>query len=76
MTDLPADEVLITHGHPDDAELAAVLAVLAAAGSSATPRISVGVDAPPPTGWRSYRRMLHRPPVPGADAWRTYDRKG
>lgn len=63
---------VVTKGQPDDAELAAVVAVLAAAGSSRRPGVpdEGRVDPPPVAGWSSYPRLLRRPLSPGLGAWR------
>ncbi|HEX2857514.1 MAG TPA: acyl-CoA carboxylase subunit epsilon [Propionibacteriaceae bacterium] len=59
----------ITHGHPDDVEIAAVMAVLQAA-TAARPPADEGLgDRPRAGGWKSYWRVVRRPLVPGRDAW-------
>ena len=54
-------------GHPTDAELAAVVAVLAAAAGFAPPVRRTDEDA---QGWSAYWRGLRGPVAPGPGAWR------
>ena len=65
--DAPARPVLrVVRGTPTDAELAAVVAVLAAAGDG-------GGSAPepaPPSRWASRAALVRRVPTPGPGAWR------
>ncbi|HET9128075.1 MAG TPA: acyl-CoA carboxylase subunit epsilon [Propionibacteriaceae bacterium] len=59
----------ITRGHPDDVEIAAVMAVLQAV-TAARPPADEGLgDRPRAGGWKSYWRVVRRPLVPGRDAW-------
>ena len=62
--------VRITRGHPDDAELAAVLTVLQSALAARPPTDEGLGDRPRAGGWKSYWRVVRRPVVPGRDAWR------
>ncbi|CAI9407376.1 acyl-CoA carboxylase subunit epsilon [Aestuariimicrobium sp. T2.26MG-19.2B] len=72
VTDATGQSALrILRGNPDDAELAAVVAVLAAVGST-PPRETD--DRPLAAGWKSYHRVLRRPLVPGRGAWRNHYR--
>jgi hypothetical protein len=55
----------VVRGEPDDAELAALLAVLATgAGDAATP------PAGPVSAWRDRARSVHAPVQHGPGAWR------
>ncbi len=62
MTDAPT--LRVVRGEPDDAELAALLAVLAARSGGTPP------PAPPPSPWRDRGRSLHAPAHHGPGAWR------
>ncbi|HVW45007.1 MAG TPA: acyl-CoA carboxylase subunit epsilon [Amycolatopsis sp.] len=56
----------VVRGNPDDEELAALTAVIAAAAS--TP---AGPERPRRTSaWADRARLLRMPPQPGAGAWR------
>lgn len=64
--------VQVVRGEPDDVELAALVAGLAAAGANASDE----PPAPPPNAWTDRSRALHGPAGPRApiapspDAWR------
>ena len=60
----------ITRGHPDDVEVAAVMAVLQAVAAARRPADEGLGDRPRAGGWKSYWRVVRRPVVPGRDAWR------
>ncbi len=71
MTDseaLPALEV--RSGHPSDAELAALAAVLVAL-QRARPAPHTPVTSTLAGGWRSYWHTVRTPLVPGREAWRS-----
>lgn len=69
-TDAPPAVVRVVRGHPDDAELAAVMVVLQSALAARSP-VDEGLGGRPRAGgWKSYWRVLRRPIVPGRDAWR------
>jgi hypothetical protein len=57
----------VVRGEPDDAELAALTVVLAAASRDAEPE-----PAGPPSAWVDRQAMVRRPLHPGPGAWRTY----
>lgn len=62
--------VQVTRGNPDDIELAAVIAVIAArTRAAATPRAEV--DSRVAGGWNSYWRTVRREMRVGREAWRT-----
>jgi len=61
--------VQVRGGNPDEAELAAVVAVLQAATAASGP-VDAGDDRPLAGGWKSYHRVLRRMPSPGREAWR------
>ncbi|HEX8487384.1 MAG TPA: acyl-CoA carboxylase epsilon subunit [Propionibacteriaceae bacterium] len=68
----------VVRGHPDEAELAAVLAVLLA-GSGQSPAEeaagAAGAAAPAPgSGWSAYWRAVRAPLAPGPGAWRASGR--
>lgn len=58
----------VVRGGPDDAELAALTVVLAAAASA--PAAEPGTTSPRGV-WVERAAMLRRPLYPGPDAWRT-----
>jgi hypothetical protein len=58
----------VVRGEPTDAELAALIAVIAARAAAASASDSVGV--PPRSVWSDPAHALRRPLSPGADAWR------
>ena len=58
----------VVRGEPDDAEVAALTAVLAAAASAAAAADDDG--ARPVSPWRQREPMLRRPLHPGPGAWR------
>ena len=79
QTDGPAEPsplLRVVRGHPSDAELAAVLAVLLsqgsgpaeAGGSTTTAENGVG------SGWSAYWRAVRAPLAPGPGAWRASGR--
>jgi len=57
----------VVRGEPDDAELAALTVVLAAASGGAEPE-----PAGPPSAWIDRQAMVRRPLRRGPDAWRTF----
>jgi len=59
----------ITRGHPDDVEIAALMAVLQSALAARAPADEGLGDRPRAGGWKSYWRVVRRPLVPGRDAW-------
>ncbi len=63
----PAPSITVVRGRPGPAELAAVLAVLLAAGTAAS-----AVPARPPrtSAWLERSRSPHGLPRPGPHAWR------
>ena len=66
----PPAVVRVVGGHPDVAELAAVMVVLQSE-LAARPPLDEGLgDRPRAGGWKSYWRVVRRPIVPGRDAWR------
>lgn len=66
---LQAPSVQVTRGNPDDVELAAVVAVVAASTRAApTPRAEV--DSKVAAGWKSYWRTVRREMRVGREAWR------
>lgn len=69
MSELEAPGFEITRGAPDDAELAAVLAVLAAELAEPGPARR-NTDRPFAGGWGSYWRRVRQPFVYGPEAWR------
>lgn len=62
MSDTPF--LRVVRGEPDDAELAALLTVLAASAAAETPA------TPPASAWRDRARSLHAPVLHGPGAWR------
>ena len=62
--------VRVVKGHPDDAEVAAVLLALQSALAARRPLDEGLGDRPRAGGWKSYWRVVRRPVVPGRDAWR------
>lgn len=68
-------QIGIVKGNPDDAEVAAVVAVLAAASAAGVAEPSTG-DRPLAGGWKSYYRTLRREIAPGQGAWRNTYRLG
>ncbi|HEY5184595.1 MAG TPA: acyl-CoA carboxylase subunit epsilon [Actinomycetes bacterium] len=64
MSDAPL--LRVVRGEPDDTELAALLAVLAASAAGA----GTG-DAPAASPWRDRARSVHAPVQHGPGAWRT-----
>ena len=80
MTPEPNDQAAapplleVVRGHPDEAELAAVLAVLLTSGSP-SPAGAVGVADPGAgSGWSAYWRAMRAPLAPGPGAWRASGR--
>jgi Acyl-CoA carboxylase epsilon subunit len=64
-------EIAVTHGKPTAVELAAVLAVLLAAGSADTgPAGTEAGLARFSAAWAESARMPHALPLPGPHAWR------
>ena len=62
----PARPLLrVVRGEPDDAELAALIAVVAAASSGAAP-----APEPEPNAWRDRARLVRSPLPHGPGAWR------
>jgi hypothetical protein len=62
----PRPVLRVVRGNPDDAEIAALTAVLAAASSSA----AAPEEPPRRSHWADRARMLRRAPHPGRGAWR------
>jgi hypothetical protein len=56
----------VVRGNPDDAELAALTAVLAAASSAGGP----AEESTQPSAWANRAALLRRPLHPGPGAWR------
>jgi hypothetical protein len=55
----------VVHGSPDDAELAALAAVVLAVTTESA------VEQPaPPSRWADRAALIHPPPHPGPGAWR------
>ncbi|MDQ7991528.1 MAG: acyl-CoA carboxylase subunit epsilon [Propionicimonas sp.] len=74
MTGDNSDRWEVTAGHPTDAELAAVTAVLVALrrGRPDPHAPAAGTLA---GGWRSYWHTVRTPLVPGHEAWRSSFRR-
>jgi hypothetical protein len=64
----------VVRGHPDEAELAALLAVLLAGGSSTTAPAAGEAGRAEDSGWSAYWRAVRAPLAPGPGAWRASSR--
>jgi hypothetical protein len=58
--------IRVEHGSPTPEELAVIIALVASAGSSASPKATTG----PLNLWARRSRMIRPPQRPGPDAWR------
>lgn len=65
-----ANPIDVRAGHPTDAELAALTAVIVAL-RRARPEPHEPVNSTLAGGWRSYWHTVRNPLVPGHEAWRS-----
>ncbi len=70
----PQELVRIVGGEPDEAELAALAAVLVAV-QRQRPAPHAPVTGTLAGGWRSYWHTVRNPLLPGRDAWRSTFRR-
>ncbi len=65
----PEPLLRVVRGYPDPAQLAALVAVLAAASARGAAESSASTAGPDP--WRDHARRLGAPPSPGPGVWPT-----
>lgn len=66
--------ITVVSGSPTPEEMAAIITVLAAAGSQGPAEVHPREHKPSMGGWKSYVRTLRKSFYPGPGAWRHGDR--